>query len=48
VTQEEEQVRLDCAIRAYLVDVVTPPRGTVCRSDRLPVDPDFDKPVQNP
>ena len=29
----------------YLVDLVTPPRGTVCPSDRLPFDPDFGEPI---
>jgi hypothetical protein len=26
---------------AYLVDLITPPRGTVCQSDQQPFDPDF-------
>jgi pimeloyl-ACP methyl ester carboxylesterase len=29
------------ALGAYLVHLVTPPRGTVCPSDRIPFDPDF-------
>jgi pimeloyl-ACP methyl ester carboxylesterase len=29
----------------YLVDLLTPPRGTVCPSDRLPFDPDFGEPL---
>jgi TAP-like protein len=29
----------------YLVRLVTPPRGTVCRPDRQPFDPDFGKPL---
>jgi hypothetical protein len=29
---------------AYLTDLTTPPPGTVCRSDRLPFDPDFGEP----
>ena len=29
----------------YLVDLVTPPRGTVCRPDRQPFDPNFGKPL---
>lgn len=33
------------ATRRYLVGLVTPPRGTVCRSDRLPFDPDFGEPL---
>jgi pimeloyl-ACP methyl ester carboxylesterase len=37
-----------CVVEAsgrYLVDLTTPPRGTVCPSDRLPFDPDFGQPV---
>jgi pimeloyl-ACP methyl ester carboxylesterase len=33
------------ATSAYLVDLTTPPRGTVCPSDRLPFDPDFGEPL---
>jgi pimeloyl-ACP methyl ester carboxylesterase len=36
-----------CVLRAtrdYLVDLATPPRGTVCTSDRQPFDPDFGTP----
>jgi pimeloyl-ACP methyl ester carboxylesterase len=36
-----------CVVQAtggYLVDLTTPPRGTVCPSDRLPFDPDFGQP----
>jgi pimeloyl-ACP methyl ester carboxylesterase len=32
------------AERRYLVNLIVPPRGTVCRSDRLPFDPNFGKP----
>jgi len=32
------------ALGRYLTDVVTPARGTVCRSDRLPFDPAFGTP----
>ncbi|MGZ6637689.1 MAG: alpha/beta hydrolase [Solirubrobacteraceae bacterium] len=32
------------AISAYLVDHVTPPRGTVCPSDRQPFDPNLGQP----
>jgi hypothetical protein len=35
-------------VTTYLVDLVTPPRGTVCHSDHLPFDPDFGQPVQTP
>ena len=30
---------------SYLVNIVTPPRRTVCPSDRLPFDPEFGQPV---
>jgi pimeloyl-ACP methyl ester carboxylesterase len=33
------------ATSRYLVDLVTPPRGTVCASDRPPFDPDFGQPL---
>ncbi len=36
-----------CVERAtskYLVDLITPPKGTVCPSDRQPFDPHFDEP----
>jgi hypothetical protein len=36
-----------CVVRAtgsYLVDLTTPPSGTVCPSDHLPFDPDFGQP----
>ena len=32
------------AISAYLVHLITPPRGTVCQSDHQPFDPNFGKP----
>ena len=31
-------------VSAYRVDLVAPPRGTVCPSDRVPFDPDFGEP----
>ena len=34
------------AIGRYLTDLLTPPRGTVCPSDRLPFDPDFGEPSE--
>jgi pimeloyl-ACP methyl ester carboxylesterase len=33
------------ATGAYLINLTTPPAGTVCPSDRLPFDPDFGQPV---
>jgi pimeloyl-ACP methyl ester carboxylesterase len=33
------------ATSEYLVDLVTPAEGTICRSDRPPFDPDFGAPV---
>jgi hypothetical protein len=35
------------ATRAYLVDLTTPPPGTVCPSDRQPFDPDFGAPLRS-
>jgi len=37
---------VDRAVSAYLVDLSTPRRGTVCQADRLPFDRDFGKPVE--
>jgi pimeloyl-ACP methyl ester carboxylesterase len=37
-----------CVVQAtgsYLVDLTTPPPGTICPSDRVPFDPDFGQPV---
>lgn len=33
---------VDEAMVAYLVDLVTPPRGTVCQSNQQPFDPEFE------
>jgi pimeloyl-ACP methyl ester carboxylesterase len=33
------------ATSAYLVDLVTPPPGTVCPSDHAPFDPDYGQPL---
>jgi hypothetical protein len=30
---------------SYFVDLTTPPRGTTCPSDHLPIDPDFGQPA---
>lgn len=35
---------VDRATSTYLVDLVTPQRGSVCRSDRRPFDPRFGRP----
>jgi hypothetical protein len=32
---------VDRAMTAYLTELVTPPRGTVCQSNQRPFDPDF-------
>jgi pimeloyl-ACP methyl ester carboxylesterase len=32
---------VDQAMVAYLTELITPPRGTVCQSDQQPFDPDF-------
>jgi pimeloyl-ACP methyl ester carboxylesterase len=39
---------VQAAVGRYLVDLTTPPRGTVCPSDRLPFDPEFGQPVPAP
>jgi pimeloyl-ACP methyl ester carboxylesterase len=36
---------VQAAIGRYLVDLTTPPPGTVCPSDRLPFDPEFGQPA---
>jgi pimeloyl-ACP methyl ester carboxylesterase len=36
---------VDAATSAYLVNLTTPPLGTVCPSDRQPFDPSFGKPL---
>jgi pimeloyl-ACP methyl ester carboxylesterase len=40
-TYTDPSACIDAAMGRYLVDLVTPPRGTVCRSDRQPFEPDF-------
>ena len=32
---------VDQAIHAYLTELITPPKGTVCQSNQQPFDPDF-------
>ncbi len=36
---------VESASSAYLVDLITPPPGTICAADRPPFDPDFGKPL---
>jgi pimeloyl-ACP methyl ester carboxylesterase len=45
ISTSDPSACVDEAIGRYLVDLRTPPRGTVCRSDRLPFDPDFGQPL---
>jgi pimeloyl-ACP methyl ester carboxylesterase len=33
------------AVGSHLVDLTTPPSGTVCPADRRPFDPDFGRPI---
>jgi hypothetical protein len=44
VSFEDPSKRVDRAKSACLVHLVTPPRGTVCPSDRQSFDPNFGKP----
>jgi pimeloyl-ACP methyl ester carboxylesterase len=44
-TYTDPSACVDQALGKYLVDLVTPARGTVCPSDRQPFDPDFGKPL---
>lgn len=39
---------VDKAVVDYLVDLITPPRGTVCPSDHKPFDPDFQSGTESP
>ena len=43
-TYSDPSACVDAALGKYLVDLVTPPRGTVCQSDREPFDPNFGQP----
>lgn len=44
-SDEDPSVCVKQTVSAYLVDLVAPPRGTVCPSDRVPFDPDFGEPT---
>ena len=44
-SQRDPSTCVNQATSRYLVNLTTPPPGTVCRSDRLPFDPDFGQPV---
>jgi pimeloyl-ACP methyl ester carboxylesterase len=45
ISTSDPSACIDEALSRYLVDLDTPRRGTVCRSDRLPFDPDFGQPL---
>jgi pimeloyl-ACP methyl ester carboxylesterase len=45
ISSSDPSACVDQAISRYVVDLVTPARGTVCRPDRDPFDPDFGKPL---
>jgi pimeloyl-ACP methyl ester carboxylesterase len=45
LTRRDPSTCITQAIGSYLVDLTTPPSGTVCPADRLPFDPDFGQPV---
>lgn len=38
---EDPSMCVDEAMTEYLVDLITPPPGTVCQSDQQPFDPEF-------
>jgi pimeloyl-ACP methyl ester carboxylesterase len=48
VSSSDPSACVDRAASRYLVDLVVPPRGTVCRPDRSPFDPDFGQPLPSP
>jgi hypothetical protein len=44
-TYSDPSACVEKALGEYLVHLVTPPRGTVCASDRQPFDPKFGEPL---
>jgi hypothetical protein len=44
ISSNDPSAYIKRATGAYLVDLVTPPPGTVCPSDHAPFDPDYGKP----
>ena len=44
-SDSDPSVCIDEAVVNYLVNLVTPPEGTVCEPDRHPFDPDFGEPL---
>ena len=45
VSSSDPSACVDRVTSRYLVDLVVPARGTVCRADRAPFDPDFGQPL---
>ena len=45
LTRRDPSTCITQAIGSYLVNLTTPPSGTVCPADRQPFDPDFGQPV---
>jgi pimeloyl-ACP methyl ester carboxylesterase len=45
LTRRDPSTCITQALGSYLVNLTTPPSGTVCPSDRLPFDPDFGQPA---
>ena len=43
---QDPSVCVSKAMADYLINLTTPPKGTSCKSDREPFDPDFGKPPQ--
>jgi pimeloyl-ACP methyl ester carboxylesterase len=45
LTRRDPSTCITQALGSYLVNLTTPPSGTICPADRLPFDPDFGQPV---
>jgi pimeloyl-ACP methyl ester carboxylesterase len=45
LTRRDPSTCITQAMGSYLVNLTTPPSGTVCPADRLPFDPDFGQPI---
>ena len=48
LSQSDPSACVRQALSRYLVDLTTPPRGTICPSDHLPFDPNFAQPTPSP
>jgi len=45
LTRRDPSTCITQAVGSHLVDLTTPPSGTVCPADRRPFDPDFGQPI---